>query len=886
MKKYNIRSLSGIMILAIIILNPLVFSVIVYSMGNTPGDVSSATSTEVVMKNNDPLATTTDAITETISSSISTSTPIFGLASSTEPKILPSSELATTTIFLLPVASTTDSLATTTATTTNQDLLDPLATTTTKSLISLDPTSDSFATTSNNTLSTSTDAISSTTPINIETSTSTKDQPTILSGTAVATANILNILNSNFVNSDGNILFSNFTDSAPTIDLRDSTSTLASICNLLRCVGQQGVSINLLNDGFIRNAILLSASSGNNNVSNATSSFIKTGDAFAGLNLVNISNANFIDSHYLLVTLNAFNGINGDIIFPNLSNFFPSTKFANSTTTVLDKNVGIANIENSATSTSNSGDNTIFGAANSTIQTGTSTAYTNVFNSINQKLQNSKIMIMFRIVGDWNGEIFNMPNGFSLNRESNNLFFINSDNSINNLYSPNDTTNIKSPSLSIEGTSTSNIINDVALSASSGGNTVDFMGENASTSNSTALISTGNAFAGANIVNIANQNVISSNWLLAIINIFGNFKGNISFGRPDLWIGSTVKAPGVINNGSPLAYKLTIINNGDAPAHNVKLTTKIDSTHQTITDVSVPYTTNKNGDLIMNLGTLPSSKAIEITYNAVVKDSTNNTSITNENTVAETETDNNIKDNTDKTTVTTSVQVSFSGGYYSTSGQTYAPSIISQSQSAPTQKPDLNVERISDHLVVPIYNPQATEMLSIWNKSNYQATNVILHDILTDESGNVIHDEKWNLNTVAPHEEIYISYNIVFKNSIPAGRYILSAKIEADAFPTMTLATSTITVVAMPNTATTTSLPSTRISLNTLKTDLSATSSPVMSFIVPPSNNTLLANVAGIHVSKNTLVFSFLSLILSLILTSVGYDREIIPRAREILTSD
>ena len=65
-------------------------------------------------------------------------------------------------------------------------------------------------------------------------------------------------------------------------------------------------------------------------------------------------------------------------------------------------------------------------------------------------------------------------------------------------------------------------------------------GENTIEGNS-ASINTGNANAVTNLINILNSNVSDTNWLLGMINIFGNWQGDLAFGRPDLWVGASVR---------------------------------------------------------------------------------------------------------------------------------------------------------------------------------------------------------------------------------------------------------------------------------------------------------------------------------------------------------
>lgn len=66
------------------------------------------------------------------------------------------------------------------------------------------------------------------------------------------------------------------------------------------------------------------------------------------------------------------------------------------------------------------------------------------------------------------------------------------------------------------------IINTLAgATANTGNNLIE------SEENSNALISTGNAIAQTNIVNIVNQNIVGNTWVFSVINVFGDWLGNL-----------------------------------------------------------------------------------------------------------------------------------------------------------------------------------------------------------------------------------------------------------------------------------------------------------------------------------------------------------------------
>jgi hypothetical protein len=299
---------------------------------------------------------------------------------------------------------------------------------------------------------------------------------------------------------------------------------------------------------------------------------------------------------------------------------------------------------------------------------------------------------------------------------------------------------------------------------------VALTGENAITGADTALISTGNAYAGANIVNVANATVVGRNWILAIINILGDFTGNISFGRPDLWVGAQVDVPRSIRNDSIVTYRMTVINNGDAPASNVRLTDDFDESYIDITSASVPYGVDEEGRIYWDIGVLEPGMATEITYKARVKNTSYSTDITSVLSVIERESDNNRNDNTDTITITTDSKPHRSGNGVRIS--------LSQASSHAAVDDALTIERLTASTTLVDDERESEQRLVLTNTTKNTIRSVVLHDILVDPMGTTIKDEVWELGDVLPYEEVTIAYKVAFTRSAPEGRYLLSTSVE------------------------------------------------------------------------------------------------------------
>lgn len=589
------------------------------------------------------------------------------------------------------------------------------------------------------------------------------DTPTIASGRAITLANILNLVNTNLINSEGIIYFSNFFETiSDTIDFRSAADGGGERCTLQACA-DTSVTVQIENDASIENALVVEAITGQNGVHGNDHASIETGDAYAGANIINIANTNLIDSNYLLVTLNAFEDVNGDIVFPAWSEFFEELTHSASTPESIEVN-NHADVINDVDIDANTGDNSIDGADSSTIDTGDARSGTNVFNEINSTLGGGKsVSIIFRVHGDWAGDIFGAPSDLSWMEDGQGGIFL------FNAPGSSGTPGVAS----VTGTSTARIRNDV--------NVIALTGENSISGAQTASISTGDANAGVNIINVANNTIIGRNWILAIVNIFGDFNGNLSFGRPDLWVGEQIETPERIENGSELTYTFSVINNGDSNASGVKLTDDQDTEHIAILDASVPYSTDESGRYVWELGSIPAGGGVEISYRARIQNAAEGTDITNIVQVRSHETDNNLDDNTDTATVRTDSHRS-SGGRddrEEEAKEEFDPASEARVADA------VDILRLAGSydeidLALGTEYRASDQKIRVINDHSYPLQNVVVHDILRDPKGLVIQHEVWKLGTVLVNEQIDIGYTVNFAPTADLGEYSLTTRVEGD----------------------------------------------------------------------------------------------------------
>jgi hypothetical protein len=229
-------------------------------------------------------------------------------------------------------------------------------------------------------------------------------------------------------------------------------------------------------------------------------------------------------------------------------------------------------------------------------------------------------------------------------------------------------------------------------------------------------------------------------------------------------------------NDSTLTYKYTILNNGDSPATEVKVVDSYDTEHLKILESSVPYTVNEGGDLVWQLGKIPAGGAVELTYDAVVRNADYSTEIANTVSISARETDNNIEDNTDEAAVRT---ISRSRGNGVRVELTERTQEEKQVMAALEDGQMFMIERATDTVSLSEFSPSARQTLLIRNISGESVPDVVFHDILTGPDGTILQDEVWDLGMVLPYEEIELGYTIHFGSVADGGRYTLTSTIQS-----------------------------------------------------------------------------------------------------------
>lgn len=388
-------------------------------------------------------------------------------------------------------------------------------------------------------------------------------QGQVFTGDSVASLNLLNKLNSNMTGLGGFYVFNIYNtyfgdiifkmadgnlspsfNSASTTVAKNSVTGPLSTNNALSDSSFTVKEANG-NDAQLVNDINLQAVTGGNSASfNTGGGSIKTGDATALGNIVNLANTNLNVSQWLFGVVNIFGTLAGNIVLPEDSentgtDFSPAVLAENSSTGPGSTNDVTYNnnssdsfaVNNSAEITSNldvsanSGNNSAsINTGGGSVSTGladTSITNTTVANSNTIKEEGTVWMVIVNEMGKWVGHIIGDPWG--TNTASNSLPVTQTtlaENSATGPFSTNNATYNSTADTSVTSNNTASISNNITANSDTGNNKTEF-------NTGAGEIETGNAKTGLNLVNMVNTNVVAKKFVAVLVNVLGTFLGDV-----------------------------------------------------------------------------------------------------------------------------------------------------------------------------------------------------------------------------------------------------------------------------------------------------------------------------------------------------------------------
>ncbi|MBL7159337.1 DUF11 domain-containing protein [Candidatus Microgenomates bacterium] len=405
---------------------------------------------------------------------------------------------------------------------------------------------------------------------------------TVTTGPAYASANLVDIINTNILGSNFEVLLFDINDETGDINLlmiwnqleQETGKDLSGVLVL----NSNSTNLLIVNHNEAQSDSLATAiadSGGNEASNNEGKATIETGDAYASANIFKLVNTNIIGGKFLFVVINIFGDFSGNIIVPSRERFlegqstdldsdsdgsFP--QIVNQNEAVVEGGVlAIADSGNNE-SNNNGGDNMM--------ETGSAAAQANAISVVNLNIHKDNwYQILFNNLGEWLGKISGWSSPDAQETAEEGLIDLSFDGNHENGDSGQETQaqsgdndNGTSP-LFVFNQNKTQSSDQVMAQAKTGGNQVN-------NNDGGVTIKTGAAKAIANLVRFVNVNILGGRFFFPIINLFGRWTGNLIFAYPEIAVNLT-NGIGRVVPGEIYQYTVNFVNQGYDRASDVFL---------------------------------------------------------------------------------------------------------------------------------------------------------------------------------------------------------------------------------------------------------------------------------------------------------------------------
>jgi len=630
--------------------------------------------------------------------------------------------------------------------------------------------------------------------------------------------NLLNLTNTNIINSEwGQLFYQSFDPLYSDFDLAKGWKQAArNDCSLGACEGE--FRVTNVNEAILNNKIKILGNSGANEIIDSDGDgIIRTGDVKVSANLINFLNTNMTRSKWRLAVLNIFDDWKGDLILPgadrfddneNDYNLFPNSKITAENDT---------NIKNSVVIETNTGNNEIVSADGKfNIKTGVSVAKSNVSTVGNITFTGGDWYLVFiNTFGGWRGYAVNIPEDIGMAQTEQGVVF----SSLLSKAILGDLKKVKNDDgkLELMTENVAELNNELLIQALTGNNKIQGVDGNAE-------IQTGNSLVLSNIFNFVNTTMYGGKWNLALINVFGNWEGNITFGRPNLRLTSVTQSPAEeLKAGDAFTNKLIYENSGTADATGIQLQSNFDPklfrviasssgavidqnlgkitwnidklkrggtgeasfTLQAIAKTPGAFNTKitsvisaKEREWDLRDNSIDTSIKVKITENDISQPipsqlpvnqnpSTNNQQSNSNNSQSNSNAPNQASNSTTQTSSNSTSQTLSSGGYYNSSSSAITPQ--------QPEVPKVTIEKTNDAKGVLAPNDLVNYSIILKNTSNINTNEIIVKDTFKDPNGKIISEDEYPIISLGAKEGTVIQYSIAINPAMPSGRYINTA---------------------------------------------------------------------------------------------------------------
>jgi len=570
--------------------------------------------------------------------------------------------------------------------------------------------------------------------------TSNENGSAIDTGTAVAENILVNDVNTNIATENGERDVQEITNYVGDINLLELF--LAILKNYPMGDEKTTAAIEIFNRNYaqIENIATSQANSGANTMNSDGS--ITTGDAIASNDIVNIANQNIVGNNWLLSVVNIFGTWIGDLIVPGegLLELPSGATYANLDVT----NENMADIENNATAQSDTGNNEIVAGPESSepsaaVETGSAYSNNSVTTIANTNIvKNNWFLLIINNMGSWMGNVFGYDSASGKVGSAFSFDFA-------SLLGNED--NVPSGSLTVHNENYANINNTALASATTGTNEIS----------GTGRITTGDAYSQNSILNFVNSNFVGDNWLFAMVNVFGEWDGDVVFAYPDLQI-SVDDGKSEIYPDENLTYHIVVTNIGKAAASDAQVSFDApsgvsSSSNQSSWDIptlepgsSQEFAVEAKSTSVSPLAPSLMTASAQVSTKTEEKEKTNNS--------AQDET--TLIPDTPHATIT---EIADSGDDFDTK---------------------LSISRTTSSSGSVVPGELVKHSIIVKNKSNVPLYGVVLEDEVSDATGNKLGTYRWQLGDMDTDDALLVEYESITNASASsiALQYEASAKGE------------------------------------------------------------------------------------------------------------
>lgn len=504
------------------------------------------------------------------------------------------------------------------------------------------------------------------------------------------------------------------------------------------------IEVSNTNEADVENVVNTEADSGNNSIEGsesgveATEAKIETGDSVAVSNLVNIVNLNIVGNNWVFSVANVFGKWIGNLIIPGAGLLtLPETSDGSVYYEVANENE--ADVENTVETTANTGNNSVSEIeGNSSVSSGEAVSGTQIENMVNTNItQNNWLFLIINNMGSWTGSIM----GWHEDSLLGNIFRYDFDISKEDLGSDG----LISSIIKIFNKNMASVSNSVSTNANTGGNEIS--------GTETADISTGNAYAKSNILNFINTNITGNNWLFSMINIMGEWEGDVIFAYPDLKI-SISDGKNDANPGEELSYYVEYENVGQAACEDVEVYVGLPEYFSYKSNNIGSDHSSKSGIMVWNLDGMEPGEKRSFTVKGEISEE-----FPEDNTV--------LKAGAGITTSTKEVE----SGNNSSTDETKVSNYSGVNHvEYPEIDPEIKITRgVSPGSFVRQGNFVVYSIL-LENEGDTPVYDLVVEDKIKNETGD-LGGYQWSVGDIGEGEKILIQYQVIIAGNAPLGMY-------------------------------------------------------------------------------------------------------------------